>query len=48
MADKDPADCIHANTSVDYAVQGAAATLVVESCNDCGEKVNATIISNEN
>ena len=49
MTDKDgdqdmSADCIHASTSPDYATEGRAGTLIVFTCNTCGEKVSSTFI----
>jgi len=36
--------CVHASTSPSYTVSGAAGTLVVETCNQCGTKVSSTLI----
>lgn len=41
---QDMSNCIHASTSVAYTVDGRKATVVVETCDDCGEKVTAHVI----
>jgi hypothetical protein len=37
-------DCLHASTSPAYAAQGSACTLVVITCDDCGQKVSSAIL----
>ena len=39
--------CLHPSTSVSYTVQGAAGTLVVETCNSCGVRVSSTMIPSQ-
>ncbi|MQY09891.1 hypothetical protein [Actinomadura macrotermitis] len=37
-------DCIHANKTPAYTVSGNGGTLVVETCDNCGEKVDSYLI----